>query len=139
MKIQYTLKFSEYSPVSYKSSYLYDKFEQINSFIDKNFRDELAGILLKPHKKLDEVTFRSEDDKEFHLIDQFEEAIQKKLLIKYNAAIHYVERKCKSLQQSSDIDHMQWAGMLEKTFNMNHNIVLSDGENLRSVWGWFFD
>ena len=139
MKIQHTLKFSEYSPVSYKSNYLYDKFEQINSFIGKNLRGELSGVLLKPHKKLDEVTFRSEDDKELRLLVDFDEATKRQLLIKYNAIIHYIERKCKDLQQSNDSDHRNWAGMLQKTFDMNHNVVLSDGENIRIVWGWVFD
>ncbi|PWL32669.1 MAG: hypothetical protein DCO96_03740 [Fluviicola sp. XM-24bin1] len=139
MKTHYTLKFSEYSPVSHKSSYLHTKFDQINSFIDKKFRRELSGILLKPYKKLDEVTFRSEESQEYKLLEEFDEETKKHLLVQYNAIVEYVGRKCKSLQSSEDPDHQEWAAILQRTFDMNHNIILSDGKNLRLVWGWVFD
>jgi len=138
MKKQYSLSFDQYAPVSKGNGYLFTQYEPITSFLKKNFKDKFHQILLKPIKLNNSIDFWSEDNGDFQEIDQL--APDKRLIVlqNYNALLYEVELRCKALANGAGQDDFTWASMLRKVFDMDSNIILSDGKEIRLVWGWSF-
>lgn len=138
MKKQFSLDFNKYTPVSQGNGYLFNQFDSISSFIKTNFRKDLHGILLKPIKTSNSVDFWSEDRTEYLELDKLAGDKRVHALKLYNAFLYEIERKCKVLAVGMGDDDFKWASILRKAFDMDSNIVLSDGETIRLVWGWSF-
>lgn len=138
MKKQFSLDFNKYTPVSQGNGYLFNQFDSISSFIKTNFRKDLHGILLKPIKTSNSVDFWSEDRTEYLELDKLSSDKRMHALKLYNAFLYEIERKCKALAVGMGDDDFKWASILRKAFDMDSNIVLSDGETIRLVWGWSF-
>ena len=138
MKKQYSLNFNQYTPVSKGSGYLFMQYEAIASFLRSNFKAHFHHVLLKPIKRENSVDFWSEDHKSYQEIEQLAPEQRTEILQKYNALIYEVELRCKMLAAGTGQDDFSWASMLRKVFDMDSNILLSDGQELRIIWGWSF-
>jgi subtilisin family serine protease len=138
MKKQYSLNFNQYTPVSKGSGYLFMQYEAIASFLRTNFKAHFHHVLLKPIKRENAVDFWSEDHKSYQEIEQLAPEQRTEILQKYNALIYEVEQRCKLLAAGTGQDDFSWASMLRKVFDMDSNILLSDGQDLRIIWGWSF-
>lgn len=138
MKKQYSLDFNKYTPVSQGNGYLFNQYDSISSFIKTNFRKDLHGILLKPIKTSNSVDFWSEDRIDFVELDTLSSEKRINALKRYNAFLYEIEKKCKILAVGTGDDDFKWASILRKVFDMDSNVVLSDGESIRLVWGWAF-
>ena len=93
---------------------------------------------MKPIKRENAVDFWSEDHKSYQEIEQLAPEQRTEILQKYNALIYEVEQRCKLLAAGTGQDDFSWASMLRKVFDMDSNILLSDGQDLRIIWGWSF-
>lgn len=138
MKKQYSLDFNKYTPVSQGNGYLFNQYDSISSFIKTNFRKDLHGILLKPIKTSNSVDFWSEDRIDFVELDTLSSEKRINALKRYNAFLYEIEKKSKILAVGTGDDDFKWASILRKAFDMDSNVVLSDGESIRLVWGWAF-
>lgn len=138
MKKQLSLDFNKYSPISQGNGYLFNQYDSISSFIKTNFRKDLHGILLKPIKTSNSVDFWSEERTDYVELDQLSEEKRTHTLRLYNAFLYEIEKKCKVLASGTGGDDVKWAEILRKAFDMDSNIVLSDGETVRLAWGWTF-
>lgn len=138
MKKQYSLNFNQYTPVSKGSGYLFMQYEAIASFLRTNFKAHFHHVLLKPIKRENAVDFWSEDHKTYQEIETLDPVLRKEILQKYNALVYEVEQRCKKLATGSGQDDFSWASILRKVFDMDSNIILSDGQDLRIIWGWSF-
>ena len=138
MKKQYSLNFNQYTPVSKGSGYLFMQYEAIASFLRTNFKTHLHQVLLKPIKRENAVDFWSDDHKIYQEIETLDPGLRKEILQKYNAIVYEVEQRCKILATGSGQDDFSWASILRKVFDMDSNIILSDGQDLRIIWGWSF-
>jgi subtilisin family serine protease len=138
MKKQYSLDFNKYTPISQGNGYLFNQFDSISSFIKTNFRKDLHGILLKPIKTSNSVDFWSEDRTDYVELDTLSSEKRMLALERYNAFLYEIEKKSKILTVGTGDDDFKWASILRKAFDMDSNIVLSDGESIRLVWGWAF-
>ncbi len=138
MKKQYSLNFNQYTPVSKGSGYLFMQYEAIASFLRTNFKAHFHDVLLKPIKRENAVDFWSEDHKSYQEIEQLAPEQRTEILQKYNALIYEVEQRCKMLAAGTGQDDFSWASILRKVFDMDSNILLSDGQDLRIIWGWSF-
>ena len=138
MKKQFSLDFNKYTPISQGNGYLFNQFDSISSFIKTNFRKDLHGILLKPIKTSNSVDFWSEDRTDYVELDTLSSEKRMLALKRYNAFLYEIEKKCKILSVGTGDDDFKWASILRKAFDMDSNIVLSDGESIRLVWGWAF-
>ena len=138
MKKQYSLNFNQYTPVSKGGGYLFMQYEAIASFLRTNFKTHLHQVLLKPIKRENAVDFWSDDHKIYQEIETLDPGLRKEILQKYNAIVYEVEQRCKILATGSGQDDFSWASILRKVFDMDSNIILSDGQDLRIIWGWSF-
>jgi hypothetical protein len=139
MKKIYDLNSNKFNPVSDGNSYIYLKYDLIRSFLQSNFREEIQKLLLKPIKKDAQIEFWTEEFGEYLEIENFSSDKQEELIKKYNALIYEINRKIDSLKAGSEVDDFSWGNILSKVFNLNQNLILSDGNNIVVVWGWDFN
>ena len=138
MRKQYTLAYSQFTPVSLGNSYLFTQFEAIDNFVSAHCRGELHHLLLKPIKRQSEVDFWSEDGREYQTIDKLSNDQRQDVLKRYNAAIYEMHQFAKQLMIGVGEEDYKWGEIILKAFDSNTHILLSDGNQFSMVWGWQF-
>jgi signal peptidase I len=125
-------KKNDYNPVSYDSNYLFSKYDDIVSYVSELNKD-LKFILAKTivsdfhidwHSKysnLTEVKSGSND------------------IIIYQNKIKPVLSKANELIKNKNQEDQDWGKLLLTVFDINNNLVFSNGSDISIVWGWKFE
>ena len=131
----YSLNKEEYKAISFEKGYLCDQYEALNSFLKLHFDASAHKILGKPINTQDSINWYTNSNKTFRQLDSNDNEHLKK----YNAFLYDIQRKCIQLESDEDADTRSWALLLKEVFNLDNNIVFTDGENLIIVWGYKFN
>ena len=134
-----TISTKDYIPLSHKEEYFHNKYELIQSFLEKEFRDDFANILALPQIKNREVDWHSKYKTRLKRVTEFSKAEQEQILNIYWEKINTIKALSSSFQNSNSDEKKRWANLLDDVFNSNNNIVFSDGENIVLLWGWKFN
>ena len=135
----YSLNKDSYQPISHGRSFLHEQFEAINSFIDLNFDEKFHGLIAKPIKSGEHVNWYNENiSGEIKKLDKFEGQQGDDLKNKYNALVYQINAKCEQFENSDDDNNKAWAESIREVFDINRNMVFSNGEDITIVWGYEF-
>jgi subtilisin family serine protease len=129
----------DYVPLSHKEEYFHNKYELIQSFLEKEFGENFANILALPQIKNREVDWHSKYKTRLKRVTEFSKAEQEQILNIYWEKINTIKALSSSFQNSNSDEKKRWANLLDDVFNSNNNIVFSDGENIVLLWGWKFN
>ena len=127
-----------YDPISHEDNYLYIQYDQINSFIERNFIAKYANILAKPNLRSDEVSWLTAQEGPFKRISELSQDDKVQSLKIYWEFKEQVNIKINELQEAKDKDKNNWAFILENVFNEDYNIIFTDKTNIVILWGWKF-
>ena len=135
----YSLNKDSYQPISHGRSFLHEQYEAINSFIDLNFDEKFHGLIAKPIKSGEHVNWYNENiSGEIKKLDKFEGQQGDDLKNKYNALVYQINAKCEQFENSDDDNNKAWAESIREVFDINRNMVFSNGEDITIVWGYEF-
>ena len=134
-----TISTRDYTPLSYKEEYFHDKYDLIQSFLEKEFGKEFANMLSFPQIKNREVDWHSKYEAVFKRVSEFQKSEQEQILNIYWNKINKIKALTSSFQSSNSDEKRRWADLLDDVFNSNNNIVFSDGKNIVLLWGWKFN
>ena len=135
----YSLNKESYKPISHGRSFLHEQYEAINSFIELNFDGKFHGLIAKPIKSGEHVNWYNEQLKgSIRKLDKFKGEEGEILKKKYNALIHQINEQCLKFENSDDENNKAWAESIREVFDINRNMVFSNGEDITIVWGYEF-
>lgn len=126
---------TEFSLISFESSYLIEHFQQLDLFIRSNFPEEYHHILAKPDRSSDKIEWYTEFSGNFKKVELMSPYDKEKFINIYNARKHEIDNKCNALAASEDYDKRAWAKILMSAFHPNHIQLFSDGQQIVLVWG----
>lgn len=138
MYLVYSINSEDFIPISVNKDYIFRQYEAINSFVIRNLNAELGRILTKPIVSGDSINFYTEYSGEFIDLQLCKESLKYEMLVKYNKLLHEVNKKCQVLKTNTDEDSQRWSTLLKEVFNLDHNLVLTNGDQLVLIWGWKF-
>lgn len=125
-------KKNDYNPVSYDSNYLFSKYDDIVSYISELNKD-LKFILAKPivsdfhidwHSKYSNLTEVKSGSNDITI---------------YQNKIKPVLSKANELVNNKNQEDRDWGKLLLTVFDLNNNIIFSNGSDISIVWGWKFE
>lgn len=126
---------TEFSLISFESSYLIEHFQQLDLFIQSNFPEEYHHILAKPDRSSDKIEWYTEFSGTFKKVELMSPYDKEKFINIYNARKHEIDNKCNALAASEDYDKRAWAKILMSAFHPNHIQLFSNGQQIVLVWG----
>ena len=135
----YSLNKESYKPISHGRSFLHEQYEAINSFIELNFDEKFHGLIAKPIKSGEHVNWYNENiSGKIQKLDKFEGQEHEELKKKYNAVVHQINLQCEKFENSDDENNKAWAESIREVFDINRNMVFSNGEDITIIWGYEF-
>jgi hypothetical protein len=138
MNLIYTTENSQFSPISHGSSYLYEKFDRIQSFLRSQLKPEELNRLAQPVVNGDNVEWYGMNEQKMQLLGSFPEAFQRQIEQDYLAFIQKIKNITSSLINNNDPEKKAWGNLIKDTFNIDNNMLISDGSNWAIIWGWEF-
>jgi len=125
-------KKDDYKPISYDSTYLFDKFDAIVSYIS-GIDKELKYFLAKPIVSEHYIDFHSKysDLKE---LENYSEDIKL-----YKQKVSPILQRANLLVSKNDQENKDWGRMLLEVFNIENNLIYSNGHDVTIIWGWKFE
>ena len=135
----YSLNKDSYKPISHGRSFLHEQYEAINSFLELNFDAKFHGLIAKPIKSGEHVNWYNDNlSGNIQKVDKFDGEGGEKLKKKYNALVHQINMQCNHFENSDDENNKAWAESIREVFDINRNMVFSNGEDITIVWGYEF-
>ena len=135
----YSLNKDSYQPISHGRSFLHEQYEAINSFIELNFDPKFHDLIAKPIKSGEHVNWYNEKlEGKIQKLDKFKGETGEKLKKQYNALVHQIIAKCEYFENSDDENNKAWAESIKEVFDINRNMVFSNGDSITIVWGYEF-
>lgn len=138
MNLIYTTENSQFSPISHGSTYLYEKFDRIQSFLRSQLKPEELNRLAQPVVNGDNVEWYGMNEQKMQLLGSFPEAFQQQIEQEYLSFIHKIKNITSSLINNNDPEKKAWGNLMKDTFNIDNNMLISDGSNWAIIWGWEF-
>jgi len=138
MNLIYTTENSQYSPISHGSSYLYEKFDRIQSFLRSQLKPEELNRLAQPVVNGNNVEWYGMTEQKMQLLGSFPEPLQRQTEQEYLAFIQKIKNITSSLINNNDPEKKAWGNLIKDTFNIDNNMLISDGSNWAIIWGWEF-
>ena len=130
----YSLNKESYKPISQRS-FLHEQYEAINSFIELNFDEKFHGLIAKPIKSGEHVNWYNENlSGKIQKLDKFEGQQLEELKKKYNALVHQINFQCERFENSDDENNKAWAESIREVFDINRNMVFSNGDEITIIW-----
>ena len=117
-----TISTRDYMPLSYKEEYFHNKYELIQSFLEKEFGEEFSNILSLPQIKNREVDWHSKYKSVLRRVTKFQKSEQEQILNIYWEKINKIKALTSSFQNSNSDEKKRWANLLDDVFNSNNNI-----------------
>lgn len=138
MNLIYTTENSQFSPISHGSSYLYEKFDRIHSFLRSQLKPEELNRLAQPVVNGNNVEWYGMNEQKMQLLDSFPEPLQRQTEQEYLTFIQKIKNITSSLINNNDPEKKAWGNLIKDTFNIDNNMLISDGSNWAIIWGWEF-
>jgi hypothetical protein len=138
MNLIYTTENSQYSPISHGSSYLYEKFDRIQSFLRSQLKPEELNRLAQPVVNGNNVEWYGMTEQKMQLLGSFPEPLQRQTELEYLTFIQKIKNITSSLINNNDPEKKAWGNLIKDTFNIDNNMLISDGSNWAIIWGWEF-
>lgn len=138
MNLIYTTENSQFSPISHGSSYLHEKFDRIQSFLRSQLKPVELNRLAQPVVNGKNVEWYGINEQKMQLLGLFPESFQQQIELEYLAFIHKVKNITSSLINNNDPEKKAWGNLIKDTFNIDNNMLISDGINWAIIWGWQF-
>ncbi len=139
MKLVYTLSTGEYQPLSHKQNYLFNDYGKIRGFLGGKLKPGQIDRLAKPIRS-DESNYDwyANLDGPGNLLSVFPIEIQDKTKKEYWQFREGIDKVITDLLRSKDNDRKEWGDLLNRVFDENNNIIISDGKDWALLWGWEF-
>ena len=125
-------KKNDYNPVSYDSNYLFSKYDDIVSYVSELNKD-LKYILAKPIVSDFHIDWHS---KYFNLTEVKSGSSD---IAIYQNKIKPILSKANELVNNKNQEDRDWGKLLLTVFDINNNLVFSNGSDISIVWGWKFE
>ena len=138
MNLIYTTENSQYSPISHGSSYLYEKFDRIQSFLRSQLKPEELNRLAQPVVNGNNVEWYGMTEQKMQLLGSFPVPLQRQTEQEYLTFIQKIKNITSSLINNNDPEKKAWGNLIKDTFNIDNNMLISDGSNWAIIWGWEF-
>jgi hypothetical protein len=138
MNIIFTTNTKEFSPISSGDSYLYEKYNLLSSFLKAKLSASEVNRFSKPVINGTFVDwYGNNSEKMTRLTDfpsEWQEQVERLYLIWYKK----IQTFANELNNSGDADKSKWGNLLNAAFNIENNILISDGKEWAIIWGWEF-
>ena len=138
MNLIYTTENAQYSPISHGSSYLFEQFDRIQSFLRAQLKPEELNRLAQPIRNGINVEWYGVNEQKMQLLTSFPEPFQRQIEQEYLALIHKIKNITTSLINNNDPEKKAWGKLVQDTFNIVNNMLISDGSSWAIIWGWEF-
>lgn len=125
-------KKNDYNPVSYDSNYLFSKYDDIVSYVSELNKD-LKYILAKPIVSDFHIDWHSK----YSNLTEVKSGTND--IVVYQNKIKPVLSKANELINNKNQEDRDWGKLLLTVFDINNNLVFSNGSDISIVWGWKFE
>jgi len=138
MTVIYKIDTDKYEPNSHGSNYLYDQFDRIQSFLNKQNNALYNNLLAKPVLSNNQVLWYANFSQPFSRITELSQQEQIDIKAKYWEVRQHIDNEIQKLSLSNDSEKQNWGNLLKDVFNEDDNVILSDGKDWCLLWGWKF-
>jgi hypothetical protein len=138
MTVIYKIDTDKYEPNSHGSNYLYDQFDRIQSFLNKQNNALYNNLLAKPVLSNNQVLWYANFSQPFSRITELSQQEQIDIKAKYWEVRQLIDNEIQKLSLSKDAEKQNWGNLLKDVFNEDDNVILSDGKDWCLLWGWKF-
>ncbi len=138
MTVIYKIDTDKYEPNSHGSNYLYDQFDRIQSFLNKQNNALYNNLLAKPVLSNNQVLWYANFSQPFSRITELSQQEQIDIKAKYWEVRQLIDNEIQKLSLSKDSEKQNWGNLLKDVFNEDDNVILSDGKDWCLLWGWKF-
>ena len=132
----YKIKTTDFKPISFKNSYLFNEYDKIKNFLKSNNQENLLNKLAIPIIRKKEIYWLSESKEKIDKIDVFDSKLQQIILEKYKRFKENYKSFISDLNNSKNQDKKNWGRLLSHIINGSANELFYDGENIYITWGW---
>jgi len=138
MTVIYKIDTDKFEPNSHGSNYLYDQFDRIQSFLNKQNNELYNNLLAKPVLSNNQVLWYANFSQPFSRITELSQQEQIEIKAKYWEVRQHIDNEIQKLSLSKDSEKQNWGNLLKDVFNEDDNVILSDGKDWCLLWGWKF-
>ena len=138
MNLIFTTENSKYSPVSHGATYLYNNYNLIQSFLRTQLNSSELNRLTQPVKNGDVVEWYGDFPEKMQPLGSFSEVHQKQVEQEYLTFLQKIKNITSGLTTNVDPEKQAWGKLIKDTFNIENNMLISDGNNWAVIWGWEF-
>ena len=135
----YNTSFNHYKPILHNNEMVCLKYDSINSFFEQNLDNNYNNYLAKPFISNNNINWYTPKSGKFTPLDFHSKFEKNNALIKYNQFLDKINTLANDLINSSDKDKILWGNLLLQVFNINNNIVFTNGDDIVILWGWVFN
>jgi hypothetical protein len=128
-----------FKPLLFNNEMACLQYDALTSFLQNNISKEYHNLLAKPFVNNNNINWYTNINGKFSPLDFFSKAERNNALIKYHQFKEEIKKLSDTLIESNNIEKITWANMLIQVFDINNNIVFSNGNEIVLLWGWTFN
>jgi hypothetical protein len=141
MKSIYSIPYNKYQAVSYKTDFLFEKYDAIISLLTRlNLKQDDLKRICKPNQvSQDKVEWQGDFTDSMKPLSDFDNNLREKFEKEYSNWWKIIHSKANQLKTSGELDSKQWGELIIEAFKEETNIIISNGTEWAVIWGWKFN